>query len=278
MVVIMRNILIILFVGVGLISAFGCYVSLNDGHNLLKKLDKFEDIDNLYYQSQFRFKIHNNQDVDMIVKQYKKLNNYFAQNASSLSDDPTNIEVNNGILSFDQGEVIVKGSVEESEKDRSIFWLDKLTSDDVIPDSIKKIKTPKNFEAGKCDMYSAKHKIYMCDFDICMNKNNVPVYIKYYNFKKFIPFLFDINLPTNSQRSSGDIIIKVTDIKFNSEYDSSFDLDEDSESKEILDVKEIKKALELQKSQINKLDNSVKELEEQSDDEIRKNKDEKSEE
>lgn len=254
----MKKILIFLFIAIGFITFFGYLVNENDGSNLLKKLDKFEKIENLYYESQFDFKLMGMQDVEMIIKQYKNGNNYNAKKISPLSKTSVNLKVENGILSFEQSGVIVEGSVEESKADRSLFWLDKLSSKDILSDSIKKIKTPKDFEAGKCDMYSARLKETMSNFDICINKDNIPVYAKYYNMKNFIPLLFDTNPITNLTKNSGDVIVKVADIRFNPEYDSSFDMPEQSDPDKIMNVKDVKRIFERQKSQYDKLNKSVK--------------------
>ena len=256
----MRNILIVLFIGLVLISVFGFYANLNDGHNLLKKLDKFEQIDKLYYQSQFSFKLADTQDVKIIVKQYKRDNNYNAQAIFPQSDIVINLEKKGGILSFEQDEVLIRGSIGESKEDKSIFWLDKLTADDILPDSIKKIKTPADFEAGECDMYSAKLKATMTNVDICINKDNVPVYFKYYDYKNFTPLPFNINSKANLKKYNGNIIIRISDIKFNSDYDSSFDMHDESKLKEIIEVKEIKSILEPKKPQSDEIKNSTQEL------------------
>ena len=84
--------------------------------------------------------------------------------------------------------------------------------------------------------------------------------MKYYNVKNFIPLLFNINPVESVVKNSGDIVIKITDINLNPEYDASFDLPEMSKFGIKTTVKDIKAEMEKQKAQFKELNNAMNEL------------------
>ena len=260
----MKKILIFLFIAIGIITFFGYLADANDGNKLLKKLDKFEKLDNIYYESKISFKYMNLQDVDMLFKQYKRGNNYNVKKISPLSKGEFIFKVEDGKLSFVQNDMMIEGTAEESKADKNIFWFDKITSKEIEPGSIKKIKTPEFLLAQKCDMYSAKLHNTMKDVDICMNKKNIPVYFKYYDVSDFISIPFDINPIKSMIKNSGDVVVNVSDIEVNPEYDSSFDMPKLPENGSVYDVKDIKRNFSRQNVKYTNINSRIDQIKKES--------------
>lgn len=229
----MKKLLIFLSLSLIVLSFFA-YKTADPAIELTKKLTKFSQMDNIYYQSEFKF--NDSKDASMIIKQFRRGGNYNAKIIFPLSKFQNVVVVKDGMLSYKQMFMIIEGSVEESKKSRSLFWFDKINPEDIKNSYVKKIKTSNKI----CTMYNVQMKNGRL-FDICVNKENFPVYIKYYNLTNFTPLLFDIN--SSAKKQSEDVIIEISDIQINPLYDSSFDLPNESKFAIKTKVKDIKEEI-----------------------------------
>lgn len=231
---------------------------LNPKGALINKLNKFNEIENIYYQTDISYKFLGQQETTITLKQFKKGNNYNAKFSNPMMRSEANLELKNGNIRYNEYFMTVEGSVNESKADKSFFWLDKITSDDINKDTIKKLETPDNLSTLNCKMYSSELKKDKNKIDICINKENIPVYIKYYNID-FIPLLFSTNPITSLTEHKGDVILKLTDIKLNPAYDTSFDV-KTSKYGLTMTVKELKDQIAEQQAMFNEINESMDDL------------------
>ena len=255
----MKNFYIFLVLALITLSIFA-YRTADPSLELISKLEKFQKLENIYYQSEINFKFMDLQDTTIIIKQFKRGDDYNAKIISPLSKTQNIVQVKDGKLSYEQVYMMVEGTADESKYDKSFFWFDKIDPRDIERSSVKKIKTPNELKNKKCKMFSAKLAESGTDFDICIGKENVPVYIKYYDVKKFIPLLYNINPITSVTQNSGDVVVNITDIQLKPEYDRSFNMPARKKFAIRLNVSDIKAELERQKAQYAEVNKSMKEL------------------
>ncbi len=207
---------------------------------LLSKLDKFAKSDNLYYEADIKYKHMGMVYNTITIKQYKNRDNYRAIMINPLSKEKTVFNVTEDNIRFLDKDVTYEGSREKSLIDKSIFWLDKIKSDDLNKDTIKKIQPSEEvITMGlKCTMYTAKLKDNNKNIDICID-NYIPVFIKYSKANDFLPALFNIKLNEYHKKSNGDVTIILKNIINNPKYDKSFDLPELTSEKPV-DIRSIK--------------------------------------
>ena len=234
---------------------------LNPKGALLSKLEKFNQMDNLYYQAEYTYKFMEIQDETLILKQFKRGKNYNAKLINPLSRMESIIEVNgNSVKLLERGGyLVVDGNIDESKRDKSFFWYDKISPKQIKKDSIKKVKTPANLSNLKCKMFSAKLAKTNNNIDICINNQNIPVYMNYHDEKNFLPLLFDINPITSVTKNNSDIIVKITDIKTNPTYDSSFDL-KPAPYATTMTVSQMKRQIAEEKARYEELNKSMSDL------------------
>lgn len=243
-----------------IVAVFVCFLLVinGDGFNpekkLLKSLEAYSKNNNCYYNASVSFKFMDLTDMTQRIEEYKKDGNYYSK-YYKYHTMPTVINVKGDEMTYSENPyIVVSGSAQESKDENGLYWINKIKPEDILKNSVKKIKKPDSINA-QCDMYSAKYK-NVTDLEICVNKEDFPVYMKFKNLEYFTD-LFNIVQLNSVTKGKGDVVVELSDIKINPTLNPSFEI----KSRGIkMTVQDMKSSMQSSMQNYHEVDKSLGEL------------------
>lgn len=248
-----------------IVAVFVCILVIinagsNPEKNLMDSLEAYNKANNCYYNVTMNFKFMDLNDMSQRIEEYKKDGNYYSK-YYKYHTMPTLVNVAGDETKYSENPYLaVSGSTQESKDEKGLFWLNKIKPEDILKNSVKKIKKPDSVNA-ECKMYSAKYK-NVTDLEICVNKENFPVYMKFKNLDYFTD-LFDIVQLDSVTRGKGEVVVELSDIRNNASVNPSFEIKPKGIN---MTVQELKASMQSQRSNFQKMNKSLGELKDMSKD------------
>ncbi len=179
----------------------------------VKNLTKFNNLPYVYYTVQI-----NTPEGEQQIQQYKAGDVYLAK--YYIGKEPLMIIDKKGSLRFGVNSLAVSSSVEDSKAANSVFWLDKLSVDDIDKNSIKRVS-----ESNE-NKFSAKLN-NGTDIELIFDKAGMVSKIVYKN----ISYLLQL-YPLNSvqKESIGDVEVIISNYNVDGQVDPSYKLPDEKQA------------------------------------------------
>ena len=191
--------------------------------NFIKNLTKFNNLSYVYYDVKI-----NTPDGEQKIQQYKVGGIYFAK--YYIADEPLLVFDNKGKLEFGVNSLAVSSSAEKSKAIKSVFWLDKLSVEEIDKNSITRINDT------EVDKFSARLN-NGTEIEVTFNKGTLTKIVY-----KNIPYLLQLfPLNANNTQAVGDVEIDISNFSYEGEVNLSYKFADD---KITVPYKEFTQALE----------------------------------